>query len=71
MKLFDKNTSGVSLSFVLHSYLLKLFYSLNEILILITTYMYDAWRIQHMNHTYKLVINTLRVLGKHLATLIY
>lgn len=69
MKLFDKNTSGVSLSFVLHSSLLKLFYSLNEILILKPTY--DAWRIQHMNHTYKLIINTLRVLGKHLATLIY
>lgn len=69
MKLFDKNTSGVSLSFVLHSYLLKLLYSLNEILILKTTY--DAWRIQHMDHTYKLIINTLRVLGKHLATLIY
>lgn len=69
MKLFDKNTSGVSLSFVLHSSLLKLFYSLNKILNLKTTY--DAWRIQHMNHTYKLIINTLRVLGKHLATLIY
>lgn len=69
MKIFDKNTSGVSLSFVLHSSLLKLFYSLNKILNLKTTY--DAWRIQHMNHTYKLIINTLRVLGKHLATLIY
>lgn len=45
--------------------LLKLFYSLNEILILKTTN--DTWHIQHMDQTYKLIISILRVF----ATLIY